>query len=199
MSIDQSHPSAPGDDRRRRLMFGLVYPAVLGTLLYSLLPEVAGFLAALTRLLATPAGPKLAVALLIVAHFAIDYVLASEVARYGPLRLAIDTIVVFLLFLAYQGVNLSRPDALVPRQVSLAMAGVYGCFILWAKADYSLGHQLSLVLFESVAVLSFLALWWYEAGAIGLALGLLVFTCALSIVANFVLQRTEARDARPGR
>ena len=77
MTLTDSGPRGPeyGPARLKRLVFNLLYPAVLGTFFVSLLPAAVGSLRSGFHL-------KTVLCILIVSHFVIDYLFSEEVRDY---------------------------------------------------------------------------------------------------------------------
>lgn len=114
------------------LMFGLLYPAVLGSFFYSLLPPLIGH-----RNSASEArfNLKTIAASLVVAHFIIDFHLAYSLARaeYNLGSFILDLFVVGFLFRAFDALNVSEPgQALEVSRVGTAMALTYVFFLAWS-------------------------------------------------------------------
>src|SRR3954447_16563340 len=95
-----------------RLMFGLLYPAVLGTLFFSLLPELARILTQLAQKRTggeeeKSARIKTVAGCLIVLHFVVDFQLTSSIPdqSYKVLGFIVDLVILFVLFLAFDASN----------------------------------------------------------------------------------------------
>lgn len=141
--------------RLHSLNFNLLYPAVLGTIFYNLLPALASISGSSIK------DAKLWICIAIVFHFAIDYVFVRLVKPYPWFSFLIDLVVLFLLFLAYDALNFSSQKSVpsVPievRQFSWALSGVYVAFILWARLmRHEIGRQPVLLAVEIAAAVLF--------------------------------------------
>jgi hypothetical protein len=179
--------------RFKRLLFNLLYPAVLGTLFVSLLPATADSLRGGVSM-------KLAVCWLIVAHFVIDYVFTEEVREYRALTFVLDFLVVVMLYVAFTAVQLEESGPIDARTISFAMAVVYASFIAWEYLSrHEIGSHLVLTAYESAA-----AIWFLVAGLVWprnawvLLLGLSAATVAMLIVCGGVI-RTYHHGSPPTR
>lgn len=144
------------------LMFGLLYPAILGTLFYSLLPEALKVVRAPMELSALQ-GVKLLIAFLLVAHFLVDFYLTQQVAlettKYTPRLFLLDLGIVLALFVAYETVHLAaRTEKPEVRWVAGAMFVSYILFRAWELSlRRVIGKSCGLTLYESVIAILFLA------------------------------------------
>lgn len=122
--------------------FGLLYPAVLGTVFVEL---AGGVRAGLT-------GVKWAFVLLILGHFLIDYLITSKIPGYGSRKFIIDTAVVLLLGIAFYAINSSESTEPVNVPwIAGSVAGIYLLFICWEYLSPPLRAIRSvLVLYEAV-------------------------------------------------
>ena len=193
MTLTDSGPRGPeyGPARLKRLVFNLLYPAVLGTFFVSLLPAAVGSLRSGFHL-------KTVLCILIVSHFVIDYLFSEEVRDYRAFTFLLDVAVIVLLYLAYSAVQLGNDDPTDSRAVSLAMAGVYGCFLVWEYLQRNeIGTHPALTVYESIAAVWFLVagLLWPGADVL-LAIGLAAATLAMVIVCGAVLQSYHGGTAR---
>ena len=148
-----------------RLMFGLFYPAVLGTLFFSLLSKLSRILTQPRPWVAAGSAtpPKRAAGCLIVLHFVVDFQLTSSIpARdYTIPGFLVDLLILFTLFLAFDALNIGRPDPIQVRLSAFAIAGTYILFFLWSLVTFEVvrGHMylwgaevVGLVLFIFVAI-----------------------------------------------
>jgi hypothetical protein len=115
-----------------RLMFGLLYPAVLGTFFFALLPALIGFrkreVESLPRL-------KTITGSLVVLHFIVDFHLTSSLPAetYNPGGFIVDLLIICFLFRAFDALNVSRVTQ--PIRVSdaaTALALTYFLFLAWS-------------------------------------------------------------------
>ena len=186
MPIDSPGPRAldsQDSSRLKRLLFNLLYPAVLGTFFVSLLPATAASLH-------DGMSMKVAVCWFIVAHFVIDYLFTEEVRKYRALTFLPDLIVVVLLYVAFTAVQLEEPAAIKVRAVSFSMTAVYACFLWWEYLSrHEIGTHRILTVYESVA-----AIWFLLAGLICprsawvLLVGLGAATIAMLVICGGVVR-----------
>src|SRR5690348_7095940 len=115
-----------------RLMFGLLYPAVLGSFFFLLLPVVFGMRCEASE--KVPTGKTIAGCLLVF-HFVVDFHLTGSLPAmdYSSGGFLVDLIILIALFRAFDSLNISRPDKLLSvRWVSAAVALTYALFIVWS-------------------------------------------------------------------
>ena len=145
-----------------QLMFELFYPAVLGSLFYNLLPLLWDVLSG-ARLSEEYALWKLLLAVLIVFNFATDFLLAKAIRDYTSVTFLIDIVVLFLLFKAFDSINVSDSDAWISaRSFCLSYCGTFMCFLLWAICKWKEhGRPWHLVCFEIVVIAWFAILSWF--------------------------------------
>lgn len=151
--------------RPYRLMYGLLYPAILGTVL-------VGILSLISRLIeAEPATRlefgigKLVLTLGVVVHFIVDYILAQEAPEHGWRGFVVDCGVLVGLWVAAASIHApytggragAEPNV---RILCIALAVVYGLFLLYL-ALFRKGLQ-NVPLLAAVEVLS---LVWFVVGA----------------------------------
>ena len=179
--------------RLKRLLFNLFYPAVLGTFFFSLLPAVG---ASIRRGLDFSAAPdwKLILCLLVVAHFFVDYIFTEEVRTYQVRLFMVDLAVVVLLYNAYYGVNLEKPEEIDCRAIALEMTGVYACFLFWKSWNISeIGKQQWMTIYQVAFFLVFLAVWRIWPNVELLAFSLAAATLAMIVVCGRVLRQYHWR------
>lgn len=121
------------------LMYGLLYPAVLGTMFYSLLPVLAGLIGAGEPLTYELQG-KLAAGALIVIHYVVDYVCARRFTPDGMARrlsaFILDLGVIFFLFLSFDSLGIDRDGGIEIKQAALYLSISYFLFILWGIINW---------------------------------------------------------------
>jgi hypothetical protein len=140
-----------------RLMFGLLYPAVLGTFFFSLLPALFG---GPNQTTGRPATGKTVAGCLVVLHFVVDFHLTSSLPSkdYSFGGFVVDLLILIALFQAFDALNVSRIDqSLDVRRAATALALTYILFLAWSFLTLE-------------ATLDYLPLWCAE------ATGLLIFT-----------------------
>ena len=142
--------------RPHRLMYGLLYPAVLGTVFVNLFPP-------LMRLVAnqTTNDPeicvKLVLALGIVFHFIVDYLLAQEAPDHGWPGFAIDLLVLIALWTSAASVHLDSDKEPDIRTLCYGLATTYALFLIWLGFYHKqIRRKVFLVTVEVVALLWFL-------------------------------------------
>lgn len=124
----------------RTMVVGLLYPAVLGSLVYSFLeiviPSLAsdvpsGFLQGSRSLV----GIKLLLFLITVGFYCADYIYSSWVAVFRYQFFLLDVVVVLGLYLSVHFINLSstRPPALAA--VGVCFALILACYWLWDRFE----------------------------------------------------------------
>lgn len=180
--------------RLHRLMYGLLYPAVLGTVIMGFLPPLLNLaLTVVTQgIRAIPAWAlaKLVLTLGIVLHFTVDYVLAQDAPNYGWGGFVLEIGILLTLWMAASAVQLSSPTAPTVAYVSLALAVTYVFFLIYLYRAWS-----DLDLRWPVLTVEILALVWFVVGAACLrnwifaAAGLFVWGALLAFAANRALQR----------
>jgi hypothetical protein len=153
--------------RLQRLMYALLYPAVLGTVFVGLLPALVALLRG-QSIAGSEMGTEIGIAkttltLGIVLHFVVDYLFAQEVPQYGWRGFVLDLGILLALWAAAGSVHLGSLPAPDVRYVCIALAATYACFLLWLLGMWaSLQHRVLLVLFEMGAFA------WFTAGALWL-------------------------------
>lgn len=149
------------------LMFGLLYPAVLGTFFYSLLPEAFALMREPGEFGALRLA-KLAIALLLVLHFVFDFYFTQQVAleasRYSGKEFFFDLLIVISLFVAYETTHLGDKEVggkeVEPEVVWVAgaLCFSYVLFQIWERRMKPvIGVNLRLNIYEiSAAIVFFL-------------------------------------------
>src|SRR5438046_1189251 len=112
------------------MMFGLLYPAVLGTFFYSLLPEALHALRASSEVSGLQLV-KLFIAFLLTFHFLVDFYLTQQVAletnQYPRKIFLLDLVVVLALFVAYDSVHLD--DKVAKLEVSWVAGSMFVSYV----------------------------------------------------------------------
>jgi hypothetical protein len=184
--------------RLQKLLFNLLYPAVLGALFYDIL--LAGERADwLVRLVAP--DRKLLVAALLVLLFMFDFMFTQEVRGYRTILFPLDILIVVFLFYGYTGIHLhSAEEGLDAARVILSLAVVYLLFLCWhLLIRNEFGVDWVLITYESLAAVAFLAAWRIGAGADWLAGSLMAGTIGMGVVGYRALKRYHKRSSpRPG-
>lgn len=176
------------------LMFGLLYPAVLGTFFYSLLPETLQFIRAPMQMDFLQ-GTKLVLSFLLIAHFLIDFYFTQQVAlqtdNYPPIIFALDLLIVLSLFVAYDTVHLDEKGT--EPEVRWTAGAMFVSYILFRVWEYKMrgviGTSRGLSLYESGAAAVFLILWVAWPNVVGLALALLASALLMFFVGGPVVER----------
>lgn len=171
-----------------RLMLGLFYPAVLGTLFYSFLPLLHQF-----RLIPANLSAFL-VFLALLLHFCVDYFYTELTMRYSPMTFVADLVFLFLVYLAAQDVNyLDGPVNI--RSVALVMAIVYGIFVVWdSRIRASESYYRGLITFEVISFILFLTFWIIDAPVLFIVVTIISCSCLL-----FYFGTKAWRSVRDGR
>jgi hypothetical protein len=194
-----SDNSTEGRNWLGSLMFGLLYPAILGTLFYSLLPEALDVVRSPGELSALQ-GVKLLIAFLLVAHFLVDFYFTQQVAlktKYSPRLFLLDLAIVLALFVAYETVHLdNRAKEPEVRWVAGAMVASYILFRIW---EFSLrrviGKSRGLMVYETgIAILFVLIAVWPNVYALA---GALVLSAVLMYsIGGPVVERFHRRQVQ---
>jgi len=207
MKADKEVGLSGGKNWPSALMFGLLYPAVLGTFFYSLLPETLQFLRAPAQMNFLQ-GTKLALSFLLIVHFLIDFYFTQQVAletdKYPPIIFALDLFIVLSLFVAYDTVHLD--DKGIEPEVRWTAGAMFVSYVLFRAWEYKMrgviGKNRSLSLYESGAAVVFLVLWVAWPNVYGLAVALLASALMMFFVGGPVVERfhqaqpTDNRAAR---
>jgi hypothetical protein len=194
--------NSPENTRRSwlgSLMFGLLYPAILGTLFYSLLPEALKVVRSPTELSALQ-GVKLLIAVLLVAHFLVDFYFTQQVAlktKYSRRLFLLDLAIVLALFVAYETVHLDdRAREPEVRWVAGAMVVSYVLFRIWELSlRRVIGKSRGLMVYETVIAILFalIAVWpnvYALAGALVLS-AVLMYSIGGPVVERFHRRQTQ--------
>ena len=115
-----------------RLMFGLLYPAVLGTFFFSLLPVLFG---TGSDKIERPSTTKTLTGCLVVLHFIVDFHLASSLPpkEYSLGGFILDLLILGFLFRAFNALNICwSHEPLSVRGAATAIAMTYGLFLVWS-------------------------------------------------------------------
>jgi len=182
-----------GPGRLKRLIFNLFYPAVLGTFFVSLLP--AGLESIRHGIdLSANFDWKLLTALLIVAHFVVDYIYTEEIRFYRAGMFALDLLVILLLYKAYSGVHLNDDGRIRVRTVALSMSGVYFSFLVWEYLERNeIGRQPIMTAYEVFFSIWFLIIGIFWRNPVVLGLSLLAATAMMIIICGNVLRGYHAK------
>src|SRR5829696_2515095 len=122
--------------RPYRLMYGLLYPAILGTVLVGILSLVTKLIEAEPSARPTFGIAKLILTLGIVVHFIVDYVLAQEAPEHGWCGFMIDGGVLAGLWIAAASVHApytgaSVGDAPNVRILCISLVVVYVLYLIY--------------------------------------------------------------------
>lgn len=144
--------------RLHHLMYGLLYPAVLGTVIVNVLPSVfqlaAGQPGSDLQLLI-----KLLLTLGIAFHFAVDYVFAGEAPEHGWLGLVLDSGILLSLWAAATSVHSNSAEAADIRTLCIALIFVYVLFLAYLYISRKQVQSKHLLFAE------FFGLLWFIVGA----------------------------------
>lgn len=168
-------------------LFGLLYPAVLGTMLYSLLeagfelPNAGDFGLSLT---------SFGLGLLVALFFILDYLYVSlftsietisSTLSYDWRAFFIDVGVVVSLFVSFVGVGVTQGTTLRPWLVALALAVAYAFFYWWSRIyQVVLLKAWRLKALEVTGLVFFFVISWFNStllvgfGLLGGCLGILI-------------------------
>ncbi|HXC56847.1 MAG TPA: hypothetical protein VNU97_16225 [Rhizomicrobium sp.] len=113
------------------ILVGMVYPAVLGSILYELLPNLVEIEGRATVL---PYLPLIALKFAIIAHYCYDYFYiatryADNAKPYTFQEFFIDMTIVLLLYLSAGAVNIARQAGLL--EISAIFCVLYGAYAVW--------------------------------------------------------------------
>ncbi len=175
-AIDQQFTSK----LRHQALFGLLYPAVLGAMLYALLPITSSIL--FSAQWHQLRDDKLILSVLVVSLFVIDYlymtvftevVRATPRAAYNWVRLLVDLGVVLCLYVAFDAVALGREGETSTARLSGALAITFLLFLWWVWCYRSvLINRVALGAFEVVFFIMFVCLVvWPSEGVLMVTLG----------------------------
>ena len=175
------------------MIFNLFYPAVLGTFFVSLLPSLfESFRRGID--LSASFDWKLLTALLIVAHFVVDYVFTEEVRLYKAGMFTLDLLVIILLYIAYSSVHLNDGGEFQVKSIALSMSGVYFSFLAWEYLERKeIGKQPAMTAYEAFFAVWFLIVGFLWQGPVVLGLSLLAATALMIIICGNVLRDYHAR------
>lgn len=183
------------------LMFGLLYPAVLGTFFYSLLPET---LEAVRDPLQVSAlqGTKLIVAFLLIAHFLVDFYYTQQVAletnKYPRAIFLLDLAIVLSLFVAYEMVHLG--DQAKEPEVRWIAGAMFVSYLLFRAWEYSMrdviGESMGLAIYETAAAVLFLLIWVLWPNVYALACALILSAILMYRIGGPVVERFHEQPAR---
>lgn len=181
--------------RLKSLMYGLLYPAVLGAFFYDLL--LAGARSAwFSQVLSS--DRKFIVGALIAVHFIIDYALTQEIGGYRLSIFVTELGIIALMFIAFRAVNL-HGDAQFPIDVrvsAFALTGVYILFLFWEYLmREELGFHLTLAIYESTAVLLFFIVALLNLGTNALLLVLIINTALMVTVCGPIANKYGRRPS----
>ncbi len=185
--------------RLYRLMYGLLYPAILGTVLVGILSLISKLIEAESAGTRLEFGTgKLILTLGIVVHFIVDYVLAQEAPERGWRGFGVDCGVLVGLWVAAASVHApyTGGSAGVPPNVRIlcvALVAVYVFFLLYLGL-FRKGLR-NILLLATIEVLS---LAWFVIGSVWAnlsfaALGLFMSAIFLLWAGNKALPRGVQR------
>jgi hypothetical protein len=149
------------------VLVGMVYPAVLGSILYNLLPSLVENHLTLAHL------PLIALEFAIITHYCYDYVYISTRYSKGVLRYPIDeyfvdVMVVLMLYLSASAVNITARKADL-QEIGAIYCVLYAFYTFWdirrrenwkitaGDAAFAIGYFLFLTLAHSVLALTYFA------------------------------------------
>jgi len=164
-----------------RLMYGLLYPAVLGAIFYEVLPLIfrVSDIGLLKELLAA----------LIVIHFAVDYATVGGIRQYGWLPFFFDLVVICALYVAFSKIHINQPAGPAIMGVSLALTVVYCAFLGFLFSIWqALSHKALLLATEAAGMLWFLLVGLLFPNPWLLVAGLAVFAVIMAFAANKAFQ-----------
>jgi hypothetical protein len=175
-------------------MYGLLYPAVLGTVFFNLFPSVWQLIEG--QPVAGPQQPiKLLLTLGIVFHFIVDYVLAQEAPDGGWRGFILEFCMLIALWTAAASAHLDSTRELDIRMLCSTLAAVYAFFLLWlALSHKQIQHKALLVTVEVAGLLWFLiGAFWINTWTFAVT-GLFVLGALLGLAADRLLRRNAAND-----
>lgn len=168
------------------LMFELFYPAVLGTIFYNLLPFIWDFQDRLG--LSEPyVICKLLIGILILCHFAVDFLLARSIQSYNCVAFLIDGVVLFLLFKVFDSLNIPNVGVQISvRESYICYCAIFICYLFWTILERQEHTHLSrLVSFEMLAIFWFAFLSWWVPSPWVFACSILITTILLYCTVNW--------------
>ncbi len=168
--------SKDGQDRLNSLIFGLFYPAVLGTMFYSLLPFLAEYLNYLLNpCQKNPLFPllpiqkwKIGISFLIVAHFSLDYIFFFLFKKYSGAFFILALFVVLSVYFAFVFFELKNDDPNFSfAKTSISIAFSYVFFIGWTHHNRDNLNQpyLRVIIYEFFGLSVFLIVGIFFPGA----------------------------------
>jgi hypothetical protein len=180
-------------------MYGLLYPAVLGTVLVGILSLISNLIEAAPTGRTEFGVGQLILTLGIVVHFIVDYILAQEAPERGWGGFAIDCGVLAGLWIAAASVHApytggiagAEPDV---RILCIAIAGVYALFLLYLALYYERLQNVRVV-----AAVEVLSLSWFVVGSLWknlsfAAVGLFASAALLFWAGNKALPSVQAAE-----
>jgi hypothetical protein len=111
------------------LIIQLAYPAVLGSIFYSVLSNISGFDFTVKDF------PPLVMMICVVVFYSIDYLFAYVHSKYSYGKLLTDLIVILLMFFAFRAINIFI-GAEDYRTFYLCMAATLLVFIVWDVGQF---------------------------------------------------------------
>ncbi|MEW8041064.1 MAG: hypothetical protein AB2777_16105 [Candidatus Thiodiazotropha endolucinida] len=114
------------------LMFGLLYPAVLGSIFYTLLTTFSeGCFWALP--INTLKIWKIMFCIIIVGYFCLDFAFTHKVphSHYGKISFFADIVVIVLIYFAFTSININNNSPIALLKLVGIFTAVYTIFILW--------------------------------------------------------------------
>ena len=173
--------------KAHRLMYSLIYPAVLGTVLINVFIPISNFISGQLIYGTKFTFIKLFLTVGIVFHFAVDYLFAEEAQENGWKGFFIDTLILMGLWIAASSIQMNQKEVPNFAWLSGALAFVYAVFIFYVCKFCK--HYQS---WERVAIVESLGFLWFIIGAFWMnpafiILGLFLFGFLLAYTANKVL------------
>jgi hypothetical protein len=171
-------------------MYGLLYPAVLGTVLINLFIPLSRFVQG--RAIGGPefGVAKLVLTLGVVFHFIVDYLVAQEAPEHGWLGFSFDCCILMGLWTAAASVYVGASSVPDIRSLCVALSAVYVLFLVYLfLVGERVKHRALVVIVEVFGLL------WFTIGAVWMntafaATGLLLSGILLGWAANKALHQT---------
>ena len=172
-----------------KLMLGLFYPAVLGTVFYSYFPYIRNYKA-------IPGKPApFIISLCIIIHFLADYVYTEHVKKYTLGAFFSDLLILFMIYLAFDSLSYLE-HAIDYHTLSISLAIIYLLFIYW---DFSLkremGHFWLLIVYEVIALVFYIASVILSIAGITMVIGTVIATFLAIFFAYKSIGEMENRKA----
>jgi len=143
--------------KAHRLMYSLIYPAVLGTVLINVFIPISNFISGQLIYGTKFTFIKLFLTVGIVFHFAVDYLFAEEAQENGWKGFFIDTLILMGLWIAASSIQMNQKEVPNFAWLSGALAFVYAVFIFYVCKFCK--HYQS---WERVAIVESLGFLWFR-------------------------------------